>query len=412
MVAKTKKRQNRYVVLIVLCICESMYLLPYLRWTFYDTMIEGFGFTNTQLATLGSVFGLMSLVGYFIGGPICDRFSPRKILTSAFILTGIGGFWFATYPPFWACIIIHILWGIATAILLWDCMIRLTRSLASSEEQGRFFGLLEGGRGAVDTIASFVLVALFASLGSTVASLQQVMYILAAFNIIGVILVLLFIDSETLEKEDEASKINIHDIAAVLKTPAVWLIALVILCNYSVYTGGTYLTSYLTDIVGVSVAVSAIISVFRNYALMMLGGPIGGFLGDKFTISKVIIACFAFVTVALAAFVFIPSNSLVIAVIMMMVLYTGLFFMRGIYFGTVDQAKIPMRITGTAVGLISLIGFFPEVFMNTISGYLLDTFPGYDGYHYLFIILLVFSAAGFFVSILLKKNIESMNEEK
>lgn len=405
MAAETKKKYNRYVILGVLCVCESMYLLPYLRWTFYDTMIEGFGFTNTELATLGSVFGLMSLIGYLIGGPICDRFSPRKILIAAFVLTGIGGFWFAAYPPFWACVIIHVLWGIATAVLLWDCMIRLTRSLASSEEQGRFFGFLEGGRGAVDTVTSFVLVGLFAALGSTVASLKQVMLILAAFNVVGIILVLVFVPDEMLQEEGD-SRINVHEIMEVLKTPAVWLIAIVILCNYSIYTGGTYLTSYLTDIIGVSVAVSAVISVFRNYVLMMLGGPIGGFFGDRFSISRVITACFIFICIALGAFVLLPVNvTLMLPVVMMMALYLGVFLMRGIYFGTVDQANIPMKITGTAVGIISLVGFFPEVFMNSVSGYLLDAFPGYDGYHYLFMIMLAFAAAGFVASLFLQKNI-------
>lgn len=409
--ASEKKGYDRYIILGILCVCESMYLLPYLRWTFYDTMIEGFGFTNTQLATLGSVFGLMSLLGYLVGGPICDRFSPKKILVTAFLLTGIGGLWFATYPPFWACVVIHVIWGVATAVLLWDCMIRLTRSLASSEEQGWFFGLLEGGRGAVDTVTSFALVGLFAALGGTVASLRQVMLILAAFNIVGIILVLVFVPDELLSEEGD-TKINVHEIVDVVKTPAVWLIAIVILCNYSIYTGGTYLTSYLTDIVGVSVAVSAMISVFRNYVLMMLGGPIGGFFGDRFSISKVITVCFVFVCIALCAFVLLPADSsLVIPVVMMMALYLGVFLMRGIYFGTVDQAKIPMKITGTAVGIISLVGFFPEVFMNSISGYLLDAHPGYDGYHYLFIIMLVFAVAGFAASILLQRNIKGNERE-
>ena len=231
MSSKTAKKHNRYVVLIVLCICEAMYLLPYLRWTFYDPMKEGFGFTNSQLASLSSIFGLISLFGYLVGGPICDRFSPRKLLTTAFLLTAIGGFWFAAYPPYWACVIIYIMWGFATAVLLWDCMIRVTRSLASSEEQGLFFGLLEGGRGAVDTVTSFATVALFTALGSSIASLRQVILVISILCLIGSVLVMIFISDEIPGSGDDA-KINIHEILAVLKLPAVWLISLVILCNF------------------------------------------------------------------------------------------------------------------------------------------------------------------------------------
>ena len=411
MSSKTAKKHNRYVVLIVLCICEAMYLLPYLRWTFYDPMKEGFGFTNSQLASLSSIFGLISLFGYLVGGPICDRFSPRKLLTTAFLLTAIGGFWFTAYPPYWACVIIYIMWGFATAVLLWDCMIRVTRSLASSEEQGLFFGLLEGGRGAVDTVTSFATVALFTALGSSIASLRQVILVISILCLIGSVLVMIFISDEIPGSGDDA-KINIHEILAVLKLPAVWLISLVILCNYAIYTGGTYLTSYLTDIMGVSVGVSAVVAVFRNFVLMMLGGPIGGFLAKRFSISRVIVACFVFILAATGIFIVLPTGSVALSVVMMMALYLGLFFMRGIYFGTVDQAQIPMKVTGTAVGIISLVGFFPEVFMNTISGHLLDAYPGFDGYHYLFIILFAFSVVGLIASLYLQRNIKKDETKK
>lgn len=405
------KKVNRYVVLAVLCTCDMMYLLPYMRWTFYDPMIEGFGFTNTELATLGSIFGLICLFGYFLGGPICDRFSPRKILTSAFLITALAGFWLAVYPPFWACAIIHVVWGISTGVLMWDCMIRVTRTLASSKEQGRFFGLLEGGRGAISTVTSFALVAVFAYFGSNVASFQMVVVVTSAFCVAGGILTFLFISDEIAGSDDE-SKFEVRQIVSVIKSPAVWLIAIVILCNYAIYTGGTYLTAYLTDIMGVTVAVSAIVAVFRTYVVAMFGGPVGGFLGDKFSISKVIIVCFVLIALAAGAFVVLPSGAgIVLAVAMMIILYLGLYLMRGIYFGAVDQAKIPLKYTGTAVGFISLIGFSPEVFMNSFSGYLLDAYPGFEGYHYIFIALLVFAGIGFIASLLLHGHIKKKNAQ-
>lgn len=402
---KKAKLHNRYIVLAILCVCEIMYLLPYLRWTFYTPMIEAFGFTNTQIASLGSIFGFLSVFGYILGGPICDRFSPRKILISAFLMTAIGGIWFALYPPYWACVIIHIIWGIATSVLLWDCMIRVTRSLASDREQGVFFGVLEGGRGGVDTVASFMMVAVFAALGESVLSLRKLILLISGMCIIGAMLVYIFISDKVSEIQGD-TKIRKDEIVEVLKKPAVWLIAVVIMCNYSIFTGGTYLTSYLSDIMGVGITVTAVIAIFRNYVLMMFGGPIGGLLGDRFSISTVIITCFGLIAISMCVFIVLPSGTgLGIAVIMMMVLYLGLFLMRGIYFGTVDEVGIPMRITGTAVGIISVIGFIPEVFMNTLSGFLLDKYPGYKGYHYLFIVLFVFALMGGTASIYLKRTI-------
>lgn len=409
---KTRKKHNRWLVLIVLCICESMYLLPYLRWTFYDTMVEGFMFTNTEMATLGSIFGVIGMVGYIFGGPISDRFSPRKILVTAFLSTAICGFWFAAYPPFWACVIIHIVWGIATSLLLWDCMMRQTRSLGTSEEQGRLFGLLEGGRGAVDTVASFAMVAMFAALGSTVGSLRSVIIALSFVCIIGALLVWIFIGDE-IPGADESEKIKVADLKEVIKNPAVWLIALVILANYSIYTGGTYLTPYLTEIVGISAAAAAVVAVFRNFVFMMLGGPIGGFLADKSSITKTMLVTGIFLVIGMVAFVLLPASAAAgVSITMMLLVYLCLFFQRGIYFGTVDQAGIPMRITGTAVGVISFVGFIPEVYMNSLSGYLLDAFPGELGYHYLFIAMLAFAVLGLVVVFLLHRRIQRTSAQE
>lgn len=50
--------------------------------------------------------------------------------------------------------------------------------------------------------------------------------------------------------------------------------------------------------------------------------------------------------------------------------------------------------------------------MNTISGHLLDAYPGFDGYHYLFIILFAFSVVGLIASLYLQRNIKKDETKK
>ena len=57
------------------------------------------------------------------------------------------------------------LWGIATACVFWSAMIKATVTGASSAEQGRAFGILEGGRKFVDMASAALLLAIFAFRG-------------------------------------------------------------------------------------------------------------------------------------------------------------------------------------------------------------------------------------------------------
>jgi hypothetical protein len=51
-------------------------------------------------------------------------------------------------------------------------------------------------------------------------------------------------------------------------------------------------------------------------------------------------------------------------------------------------------LTGTAVGLISLIGYTPDIFAGPAMGYLLDSSPGAEGHQHVFWMLAIFSFVG------------------
>lgn len=406
-------KTKRYLTLLVLALgATAIYILPYLRWTYYDPMREALQLTHTQFGTLMSAYGIASMLLYFPGGWVADRVSARKLLTFAFASTGILGFFFATYPPFSMCLVIYLLWGAIATLTFWAALIKATRDLAGSSEQGSFFGLLEGGRGLLQTILSFAILALFNKLGGGVLGLTWAIYIISALNIVAAVLTWFVLeDSKTIQPE--ASVVN--DIVKVLKMPVVWLIAIVVLSNYSIYIGTTYLTPYVTEIFGATVAVSAFIAIVRNYVLQFIGGPVGGFVADKTgSISKIVTYCYVIALVSMVLFFVIPGNPsmLSLLVVNMIVLAAAIFAMRGIYFATMEEVNIPAALTGSVVGFVSMIGFTPDIFMNPLAGYFLDTFQGIAGYKYLFAVMLGFVIFGLVASIVLlrisdKKKLEA-----
>ena len=90
---------RRWLVMAILCFSGGIiFMLPFLREVYYIPMQEAFGYNNTQMGVLMSVFGAVSLLTYFPGGWIADRFSPRKLMASALLATGLAGLYFATFP--------------------------------------------------------------------------------------------------------------------------------------------------------------------------------------------------------------------------------------------------------------------------------------------------------------------------
>ncbi|MBI5012488.1 MAG: MFS transporter, partial [Methylocystis sp.] len=76
----------------------------------------------------------------------------------------------------------------------------------------------------------------------------------------------------------------------------------------------------------------------------------------------------------------------------------GVFALRGLYFAIMQDGKIPMEHTGSAVGLLSVIGYAPDIFMGPLMGYLLDQWPGTAGHNYVFLVVTLFAMLGLIAS--------------
>ena len=72
-----------------------------------------------------------------------------------------------------------------------------------------------------------------------------------------------------------------------------------------------------------------------------------------------------------------------IMLIMMTVLTVALltYAVRGIYWGTLESCGISAHSKGLAIGVISLIGYSPEIWVPLLNGYLIDIYPGRTGYY-------------------------------
>lgn len=386
----------------------------YLRETYYDPLQQATGATNAQLGLLMSAFGIANFIFYFPGGILADKFSSKKLIVFSCFATALAGFWYATFPPYKVLVFIHFVFAITTVFTFWAAMVKIVNNLGPAEEQGRLFGALEGSRGLFGTIAAFVSVIFFNRAGEGIEGLRAtVIFYSIVLIIAGVLAGLLIKEPECMKiqkgKDTEKApkeKITKSDILEVVKMPTIWLAGILVLANYSALIFNGMVTPYLTKAFGLSGSTVATLSTIRTYVMMMIGAVAAGFMADKIG-SVIKLMKYGFIGMAIfsAGYLLIPANRNAVWLIVLNFVIFGLclYSIKALYFATMDEVFIPKRLAGTASGIISLIGYCPEMFMYVWVGNIVDNAQGLDGYHTVFKFMVGFAVAGFIAATLLLK---------
>ena len=55
-----------------------------------------------------------------------------------------------------------------------------------------------------------------------------------------------------------------------------------------------------------------------------------------------------------------------------------------LYFAILEEGAVPAAVTGTATGIVSIIGYTPDIFVPLAGGYLLDIWPESTAYRTIF----------------------------
>ncbi|HCD7884855.1 TPA: MFS transporter, partial [Escherichia coli] len=99
---------RRWITLAIISFSGGVsFDLAYLRYIYQIPMAKFMGFSNTEIGLIMSTFGIAAIIFYAPSGVIADKFSHRKMITSAMIITGLLGLLMATYPPLWVMLCIQ-----------------------------------------------------------------------------------------------------------------------------------------------------------------------------------------------------------------------------------------------------------------------------------------------------------------
>ncbi len=386
---------------------EAIFFLPFvIARIFRPTLLAVFEISNTQLGAFFSLYGIVAMVAYFFGGPLADRFAARNLMALALWFTGVSGILFATIPSNQIVYGLYAFWGLTTILLFWAALIRATREWGGSHFQGRAFGFLEAGRGVAAALLGSISVVIFSYFlpeeGPSFEKVRSdsfgyVILFASCVTFLSGILVWFFVPVK--RSNEFEIYVTLSTFRKVLVTPAVWMLAVIIVCAYVGYKITDNFSLFAKDVLSFTEVEAATVGTIALWMRVVVAIA-AGYFADRFSGSKIIIACFTLNLIGgLAMGVGLVSTSIGAVAIAFTTMLIGVYGVRVLYFAVLQEANVPLFTTGTVVGIISFIGFTPDIFMSPLSGFFLDRFPGVMGHQFVFLVLAFFSLIGLMTAI-------------
>lgn len=418
MLSTAHAARSRFLAMFALVVAgEMIFSLPFhVPRYFRASVLATFGLSNAALGDIFAVYGVTAMLAYFPGGALADRLPARRLLCVSLLATAAGGVYLATLPSAGGLAVLYGYWGVTTILLFWAAMIRATREWGGATAQGRAFGILDGGRGlaaaAFATLGVWCF-ATFAGAGAMEqnlgeaerrAALRAVILYYSVATAAAALLVWRLLPRDSSDAGTRP-RFNPGELLEVLRAPAVWLQALVVVAAYCGYKGLDNYALYAHQVLGVSETAAAGIGAASAY-IRPLAALAAGLAADRIGIARSVLLLFA-----VLALVYGLLGTRALAGGALWLIYANLalscaavFALRGVYFALLEESQVPARLTGAAVGLVSLVGYTPDIFFAAIAGRLLDAAPGAAGHQHYFILLALIAIIGCIAAALLMRH--------
>ena len=407
--------RKTWVLFFAASLMSLVVYAAYMRYNYYDQMVDALGLTNKEFGILNGAYGYASLFCFLPGGFLADKFKEKTLMIAGAFLYAISCAWYATLPNFTSLVIINILFGIGSNAIIWGGYIKTIRKLGKSSEQGRIFAASEFVRGTTGAIFGFMGLFIFNQLLDNQKGLSVIFFATAAiFAFIGIMIIILVPKNIIGIDEDvnvEQKKFKMKDAMLVIKNPGVWMIAgITFFCYSFTSAGGGYLGTYTTQVLGVSDNLAITLSIVRNYIIASLATLAIGFISDKIGSHIKTLGIFLAASTILAAVLILTKSMLVFSVLVSLLFATAYCSLRGIYFATLDEIKIPLFLNGVATGLVSTATYAPDAFFATLAGSWIDKY-GIAGFDYIFYYSIACGIAGIILSFIAYKYIQKKNKK-
>jgi len=140
---------------------------------------------------------------------------------------------------------------------------------------------------------------------------------------------------------------------------------------------------------------------FTAYAswLRPVAAVAAGVAADRFSAGRIIAVAFVTLLVSFGYLVNAApaATGLNLLYANILVSFFAAYALRGVYFALLQETATPKYLTGTTVGMVSFVGYTPDIFFAPITGRILDAAPGLTGHQHYFLFLAGVAVMGLLV---------------
>ena len=385
---------------------EAIFLLPFvLPRLFRPTMLAAWGITNLDFGLAFSCYGVVAMLAYGLGGPLADRFQPRWLMCMALAATATGAMALLGAPNRILLCCIYAYFGMTTILLFWPAMLKVTHDLGGTRQQATAFGLLDAGRGLFAAVIATILTWLFSRLlpqqqQASPEQLAQALRVIVIATIIlvaitGLLVPLALFTAPRAQPASPTDGLTRTSLRLLIRRPSIWLHGLVVLCAYCGYKSIDNYGVFAVDVFDSTDLEASQLTTLTFWARPF--AAIGaGLVSDRFNHFKSMAVLFILAAIGNLSMILLAPQSMPWFGLMMVAVTTAatMYALRGIYFAVFDDLQIPPTLVGTAAGIVSLIGFLPDVFFGALTGFLIDHYPGRTGHQCVFALVCFVSVVG------------------
>ncbi|MCI9076727.1 MAG: MFS transporter [Dorea sp.] len=397
-----KRMENRNVLLLIVilsCANTAVYGLPYMKGQFYDIMLEALRLNHTQLSTLFSIYGFVSLGAYLLGGILADMASLKKIMCAALMISGAMHMYAVTIPGYYSLCVIFALLAFTSVMAFYPASMKILSGLRLHNGNGMVFGIYVALINVVGILVVSGGLLVLRNVNDSIFVFQTVSGLYGMMHFVVLLLLILFFKEENTEHREKSGFINMEMLKYVLRDFRVWGIVGIVFFNYMLQSILTYVIPYFSQVYRMNEETILVISIFRVNIITILVSPLAGKIADKCgsavrLIEYTFILTVIFGIVLLGSLFFaIPIGAAVAVVLIITVAATAGKSMNMV---TISEMGIPEELKGTVIGVVAFLGYSPDAFFYSIAGGLLDQCQ-LTGYKIIFGIFLLCAVMGTFI---------------
>ena len=394
------KRRHTYALIWTLaCANTALYGLPFMKSQFYDVMMSVLHLNHMQLSMLFSINGAICLFAYAFGGIITDYFSTKKIMILALVVSGALHFYVITVPSYIILCFIYAAFAATSVLVFYPASMKALSLLGENKENGKIFGSYIA---AIDIIGLAVVGVGLATMmlsNSNVLVFRVIVGLYAILHFTAAYFLYKLYDNEDIKSKSE--RIVFKEIVKIIKDPKLWGVTVMIFCNYLMLAATTYIIPFLSDVYEMNETAILVISIFRVNIIAIILAPMAGRIVDKIhSATKLMLWTFAIsigLSILMMASITFKISSIALICIILLI-SAAIVSAKSLNLVTLSEINIPRSYMGTAIGLVSFIGYSPDAFFYTVAGWAIDKYQT-GGYRLIFFSMLFCAILGTMASL-------------